>query len=182
MVEFKKLLSLIKANEQAIGFNLKCWLHFCDMFGCLVGNDVLVHRDERPLLSKGLLSRAIRNYGKFRWTFESIGSEYGITTKEAKFLFFGLDSHLYWDPQQQRNVTMQTPRNFTDRKAAINRVRKFVYYKLHKRGLMEDPAVRHLEGDHHVVRNAVIHNAVVRPNRVGDNAIARMDQELALQV
>lgn len=152
MIEFQKLLDLIKTNGCASHFRLNCFINSCGTFGCLIGNDFLANRGERPCLRSAIKDIG-PDLGGAVWNWRIIATEYGITLSESLFLFSDIKHTLCW--VKDHNEGFAVYRDFLDKKAAINRVRKFIYYKLHKRELMEDPQTRHSEGDFNVVQRTV---------------------------
>ena len=142
------LLDLIKANEAAENFNLGRWIEHCGTYGCLVGNHACAVGGEFLSVASSFCD------GDASTTFSILASKYGVTIRESFFLFASQNNTICWDAGSGENIYSTTYRLRTDKQKAINRVRKYLYYKLHKQELMEDPKVRHMEGDHHVVRKA----------------------------
>jgi len=138
-IEFQKLLQLCKANEESKNFNLRTWLQSCGTFGCLVGNDWCANKENRPYLQHNVGSRDISGTQK----------EYGLTKNEFRFLFMGRDNTHSYYPQLGCTIHALNgkPRHPLDKTAAINRVRKFIYYHLHKQEVMATETARHIEGD-----------------------------------
>jgi hypothetical protein len=137
------LMDLIRANEEAPNFNLGSWVEPCGTFGCLVGNWAIRCNRMWMLDSDGIYDLAA----------ESLG----ITRKESRFLFSTIDV-------VRDRFGFEVPgldRDCENRSAAINRVRKFLYYKLRKWELLyeEDGRVkesaRKQEGDRMVCREAL---------------------------
>jgi hypothetical protein len=152
----QELLDLIHANEEASGFDLSSWFHSCGTHGCLVGNHLIAKRSKCDSLL-GPLGPML---------YPDIAPLYGVSHAECLWLFSPLNFKYYpyrgmyfceGTPQQD----LESDRDPIDREAAINRVRKFLYYKLRKWELLyeEDGRVREssrrAEGDHHVCRNVL---------------------------
>jgi hypothetical protein len=143
-VNAQGLMDLIRANEEAPDFNLGTWMHPCRTYGCLVGNWA-IQCDRMFVLETDNI------YGL---TADSLSLSY----RESSFLFCTIDIRRdEWGHPLRPGVQ----RDWRNREAAINRVRKFLYYKLRKRELLyeEDGRVkesaRRTEGDHHVCRAAL---------------------------
>ncbi len=142
------LMRCVTNNEKASDFYLGAWS--CGTHGCLVGNDALAIGVDRNYIG---------------WGFAS--DEYGLGYVILQFLFgtrdFGRSSigielrpTIAW---LINNVSCT--RDPRDRTAALNRLRKFIYYVLRKRELLYDDSgcvretARRAEGDHHIVRGVL---------------------------
>lgn len=138
------LFRLIRNNENAKGFYLTLWFSTsieCGTIGCLVGNDALMSGNEQLRLS--LLTCHTDPY-----IFPA--KEYGISRMAAAWLF-----------GPYKTLRGGGNRNPDDREAAINRVRKYVYWKLHRQEMMYDErgcvreTIRRAEGNHMVARQVL---------------------------
>lgn len=165
------LFRLIRNNEAAENFDLGQWV--CGTYGCLVGND---------LLACGFEPRAFHCM-----RFTEAGDFYGISALMASFLFgrhevdrgsSGIAVADYGNGEMVISAhdmgESLRDRNIEDKDAAISRVRKYLYYKLHKaemeyddRGCVRE-SIRRAEGDHHVLR--AVKSAVERKERETTNA------------
>ena len=148
-VNIPALLRLIRNNEQAKSFCLMLWIAPCETYGCLVGNDWLATHPGQVF--PGAI-KAIEEYGLayktnhlvYHFLFEAQGIKFRYEKHESK-------------AGEMVMVVRCPPRNIYDREVAINRVRKFVYYVLHKRELLYDDrgcireSIRRAEGNHNVV-------------------------------
>lgn len=150
-VNIAALERLIVNNEKAPKFNLGRWVEPCGTYGCLVGNDLIAIGQCDVLVSMNI--------------FDYVKKTYGLTGKYAGFLF--CNSNYKRTPRGfiKNNImvgrlAMGVPRDFTDRHAAINRVRKFVAYVRKKRALIYDEhgrvreSARRTEGDLMILRSA----------------------------
>jgi len=140
-LEIRKLYELASANEQSIGFNLDLWLNECGSFGCLVGNDFLVNMVDRPYLTAR---------GSDFWDIPTLRLEYGISKGEAYFLFYDASTRYVWNSDLNTNIRIRQFRNSQDKEGAVKRIRKFLYYRLHKQELetsrCKDQRQRKLQG------------------------------------
>ena len=159
MINAQKMLDAIRINEEAKDFDLLSWFSECGTYGCFWGN---------YLVSQGKINNT---------SYDDISKEFNITYAEAQWLFSAvkpLKDHrnsikcdTYFNDNSILILSVaynKNKRENKDRKAVLDRVRKFIYYKLHKQELMES---RDLEGDHHAVNKAV--EKVNIPHRKVDN-------------
>lgn len=148
-MDAQALMNLIKANEEAPNFNLRTWEAPCGTYGCLWGNYCIA--SGTPISLNPIRESA---------------AVLGITPSEAVFLFSAANLLVgKWGIQYESDGLPAGDstnwRQPDDREAAIKRVRKFLYYKLHKRELCHEPdgrvkeSARHTEGDHNVVRRVL---------------------------
>lgn len=122
----QRLLDLVKANEGSNGFDLGSWLSDCGTYGCLVGNHHVANPIDVPY--------ALFDEGEI--ALKRISKLYKLTQFEAAFLFGIRDlSHTRWRYNHVSHHAGRT-RDPYDKEAAINRVRKLIYYKLRKADLM----------------------------------------------
>lgn len=171
MVKFKPqaFMRMIRNNEHAPGFYLCNWTSWCGTFGCLYGNDRIAE------------GRPIRPNATFRDAIFDACEDYGLTLAEATWCFgtqylarksghgivfetAALDQQAMWmERKPVPGMPLQSwrgkdPNNLV---AAMARLRKLLYYKLHKQEMMyeEDGRVkesaRKAEGDHHVLRKVL---------------------------
>lgn len=123
----QRLLDLIKANEEAPDFYLDKWISPCGTHGCLVGNHMLkVYKDQDIFNAHA------------KCTLGVAAEFYDLTLQEACFLFnsdegFRRRFGIHYSRYQVNHEHLRDP---YDKEAAINRVRKLIYYKLRKAGLM----------------------------------------------
>jgi hypothetical protein len=132
----QNLLDCIKASENSESFDLNLIVSECGTYGCLVGNH---------LISLGMDSRDVC------LAFESLENRefYGLTKLEYQFLFGIYEvfhssewgTHLRCGFEQRRPLFTcfkSDRRNGEDKESALNRIRKLIYYKLHKKEMMYD--------------------------------------------
>lgn len=126
------LLRLIDANERAAYFCLARWFNHKDLSectgGCLVGNDYLENRNQTNLSIVYVYRTSIDG--------DSVMKEYGVTSREYRYLFSAFNHKFVWCPVRRENIVKLVQRDVRDKQAAINRVRKFIYYKLHKKEML----------------------------------------------
>lgn len=143
------LMRCVRNNESAPGFNLLTFVSECGTFGCLVGNDRLgcqIHLEETHY------SWSVREYGVTRTVWQFLFGECEIARGAGGLVLSRSDDGFLLAFNGSRR------RNENDRTAALNRLRKFIYYVLHKRELLYDDngcireTARRAEGDHHVLR------------------------------
>lgn len=128
-INFKAFFELIKANEEAPNFNLRTWENKCGTYGCLIGNYAIKHD------IKNVFNLETR-YKERVW--DRAATFLGISLKEAHYLFYDFNPHRCTNHITMYYTTRGERRDTTNREAAINRVRKFVYYHLHKREMCLD--------------------------------------------
>lgn len=124
MIDFQGLLTMLKDAENAPDLHMNSWVNACGTAGCLIGTFCINHKDDALQIVRqpyiyprlGIKTEAY-----------AIAERFGITTDEAKWLF--VCNPLYWT-----GVTVNA--NKLTREEAINRLRKFIYYKLHKQEMV----------------------------------------------
>lgn len=165
------LLTLIKANEETPDdlFDMEYWVdapqsfeagdHPCHTAACLAGNYGLKTKRLGYTFASNVSTLDGKGLG-----YKLLAEEFGITNSEAVYLFSPFSFFVgprgikfeYGEPM----VTSRLPRNPLGKEAAINRVRKFVYYKLRKRELCHEAdgrvkeSARQTEGNHYVCAQA----------------------------
>ena len=112
------LMQLVKNNENSKDFDLTHWTSDCGTFGCLVGNDLLARN---VFISEAILQDIL--WGKRHDHY------YGLQHSVFNWLF---------NCRKKDHENNWKLRNNKDKKAALNRVRKAIYYILRKRELMYD--------------------------------------------
>ena len=123
----QELLDLIHANERAEDFDLRDWFSRgeCGTYGCLVGNHLLEKFEGQPLEDiKNIHLTKVRNAITSPCWLQSV---YGCQNEVIRFLFYESYSGF------SNRVAKHDPH---DKEAAINRVRKFLYYAMRKSDLM----------------------------------------------
>jgi hypothetical protein len=130
-LDFKEaeLEKLIAANLAAPGFNLMRWTAECGTHGCLYGNYRIASDNALPIarfMMNGILP------------FISAADDFGISKLESHWLF---NSSLFVRTERGFSVdstgllTTKSKYRNNDLTEALNRVRKFLAYKLRKRAL-----------------------------------------------
>jgi hypothetical protein len=176
-IDFQGLLNLVTANEKAERFNLGCWAEVdsCGTFGCLVGNFCL-HHPEDELVLKGHFQGSYYP-PSFRdqpdeCPYAATARRFGITPYESEWMFgcqemIQMESIEGWMYETRKtgfgrfDLFDGEGRDTDDKAAAIARVRKFIYYKLHKQEMLYEAdgrvkeSARRAEGDHHVIRKVL---------------------------
>jgi hypothetical protein len=177
-IDFQGLLNLVTANEKARRFNLGYWWeklnNGCGTVGCLIGNFCHYHPRDKLVIrgnSPKLLDATFDDANDGCWA--QIAARFGITKNESEWMFgaqeiTSMDSVLDW-----MNAIAQPGwdgcfdlfdgegRDCENKAAAIARVRKFIYYKLHKQEMLYEAdgrvkeSARRAEGDHHVIRKVL---------------------------
>jgi hypothetical protein len=139
----------------------------CGTVACLVGWDwVMCGRPVPASISENLALRTLVHASRGsledfvdhgEWGFE----EYGVSEELFDFLFMPYSDRLVWNPERERNCESSTVRDCRDKEAALNRLRKTIYYILRKRELMYDDSgrvretARRQEGDHNILRKVM---------------------------
>jgi hypothetical protein len=127
------LLRCARNTDEASGFDLSGFVNSCGSYGCLVGNDMLALGIYRGLMIHPR-DWATKEYGV---------SSVPYCTGPLSFLFYFFR------------------RRDDSREAALRRLRKFIYYVLHKREMLYDErgcvreTARRSEGDHFICRAAL---------------------------
>lgn len=113
MIDFQGLLHVMKATEDRPeeNFDMGSW---CGTSCCMIGSYVYSNYNK---------DFKIRLEGK-KISVESISDKFGITLKEAQFLF---TAHR---PGKCRKAM------FLNKEQALSRLRKFIYYKMHKQEMI----------------------------------------------
>jgi hypothetical protein len=128
---FQRLLKVVQATEELPlgGFNMGCVVDACGTAGCLIGNyNALVGREPRTFRYNDMVlaclctAHAPQDYIHF-----------GISKSEYAWLFDG-------GPQFRRRKLSTNWSHVVEvtREQALRRLRKFLYYKLHKHELTYD--------------------------------------------
>ncbi len=165
------LLDCITANEKAPGFTLGKWIESdarsamptCGTYGCLLGNHMIAAgrwdagQGAFVLVNGGQMEAA--GSGPMRLAMD----EYGLSLSLASWLF-GVNEigHLPDGEISFISFIYSARRRDHSREACLNRLRKYVYYVLHKRELLYDDSgavretARRAEGNHMVVD--AVHN------------------------
>lgn len=146
------LLRCVRNNEEALGFDFPDIVHPCGAYGCLMGNDALASFNIRATD----WDEAHEEFGRisgYEYIWDWTEEQYGIrdNSRLCEWLFYWSNNR--GDTREQR----------------VARLRKFIYYVLHKRELLYDDSgavretARRTEGDHHVLR--AVKSAVERKER-----------------
>ena len=132
MIDFQGLLNVLHAAEQHPNLNMQAWR--CGTSHCMIGafcaynpHDILqleeAHGDLSPIIDNLLPE-------------QSIAQRFGITEKEVRYLF--IDNPLHYCPY--RNVPSERSATLLSKEQALARLRKFIYYKLHKQEISTEVA------------------------------------------
>jgi hypothetical protein len=174
------LLRCVTSTENAPNFDLGTWVQVgepCGTYGCLVGNDILTttgnirsrhtwHDDFDEVTCLNTLN-VDEDVDISEWAMQ----EYGISEKLMDYLFMPNDFLLRWNGGH--NAYDFKTRKHDDRAAALRRLRKVIYYILHKRELMytDDMKVRETarrqEGDHNVLQQVLAKLEAMEGNETG---------------
>jgi hypothetical protein len=141
--DIQSLLRLIRHNEQAKSFDLSLWFYVdhddivrgeCGTTGCLVGNDVMgccsLDTVSMESIENQLSDTLMRGLGSKLKPWSTATGEYGYGVPHRIFAW------LFHSVAVRSNGQYDFHRDELDRDAAIARVRKYVYYVLHKREMM----------------------------------------------
>lgn len=149
-INTQALLELVKNNEKVNNFDLRHLIDDCGTFGCLIGNDYIQkHGKFNPIIDYSM------NVEVSQQVFEWSKSEYCLPKSIWNFLFQYYDANKTW-----RGILLNSigcARDCSDKKAALRRVRKFIYYYLHKQELIYDErgcvreTIRRQEGNYNIV-------------------------------
>lgn len=144
MIDFQGLLNVLKAAESHPHLQMSTWS--CGTAACLVGSFCLAHPKDELRLKDG--------YAGYTPFFQAedfplhgdqaIAKRFGITDNEALWLFVYNPLNRF-----ERECTLNA--TLLNREEALNRLRKFIYYKLHKAEMTHEEA-RHIDGNKAAVR------------------------------
>lgn len=131
-IDFQGLLAVGTATEAEEFFSMRYWEspNSCGTTHCLVGAFCVAHKcDSLQLDRSKYLVFARPRLGKLTYL-AAIAVRFGITEKEASWLFAGT-------PGASAAVRWAwTPATRLTKDAALARLRKFIYYKLHKQEMV----------------------------------------------
>jgi hypothetical protein len=149
------LLRCVRNTENARGFLFSQHVHECGSFGCLIGNDAIatfsLTGEWRDVMSQ--FRSKTGEYGFADWA----ATEYGVDYYGRALGWLFYEPNLSGNTQEQR----------------LGRLRKFIYYVLHKRELLYDDSgriretARRAEGNHMVLRSvkSAVERAATNVNR-----------------
>lgn len=129
-IDFQGLMDVIKASEGK-PLDMTNWI--CGTYGCLIGNYCLSEYN----------TQGLRIQGSQPWlhninSYEAIACRFGITVLEAEWLFgYGVcvGKAVLFSREMRRQPEVY-----------LNRLRKFIYYKLHKQEMTLEEG-RHISGN-----------------------------------
>lgn len=130
-INFQGFFNLIKANEESKDFDLYQW--YCGSYGCLIGNYGIKFSILEMLGIIPLPDSESNDCDIVSNVYIRAANHLGISLNESWYLFTGQN------PAHNENHTTYyyymggESRKRHDKEAAINRVRKFLYYHLKKR-------------------------------------------------
>lgn len=150
MIDIQGLLKVLHAAEEEPNFDMSYWVilnNICGTTHCMIGafcnkhqEDELTLLQDQPVLASWSLSK--QRTGD---SMEAIAVRFGITTKEAKWLFAQHPFYVYKDGNRYKITNHRTTdlcKHAVDltKPEALARLRKFIYYKLHKQEMIvEEP-------------------------------------------
>lgn len=125
-IDFQGLLDVVKANanKTPLPFYLGTW---CNTSACLIGNYHISNENanlRHEIFKEGIYFRH-----------EDIAERFGISLNESRYLFHSNNPVKFQDGTTNyfvRNTKQCYVRDGLDKEAAINRLRKFIYYHLRK--------------------------------------------------
>ena len=148
-INFQALLDVVKATETQYTDIFDMGTVFsdshkrCGTAGCMIGNYNLM-----------------KCISKTRFTEHS--KEFGITDHEFTWLFdMGVYLKYTGDGSQPIRILFERDLKEVTKEQALSRLRKFIYYKLHKQEMIYDDqgcvreSARRTEGDHMIAKRAV---------------------------
>ena len=153
-INFQALLDVVRATEiqYTDKFDMNCIFQmdygFCGTAGCMIGNYNLM---------KGLTG-CLRSV-----TFSEHAKEFGVTKNEFDWLFDAGVFTRVIDANGARDIWVRFRRDLEEvtKEEALSRLRKFIYYKLHKQEMIYDDrgcvreSARQAEGNHMFAKKAV---------------------------
>jgi hypothetical protein len=136
-IDIQGLLDMARYAEEAEHFDMSLWRNTCGTAGCLVGTFCM----RRPEDALGVtyisgLHVSIVTYNGVCCVRGGISLRFGISEEESRFLFSRY--HLANCPSNRRSPAR--PATFSNREQAVARLRKFIYYKMHRAELSYDEA------------------------------------------
>jgi len=141
-IDFNGLLDVIKATEREEYFDMAFWeiINSCGTSHCMIGAFCSQNKDILELQG-GNIKLELPNTLSPLLSYEAIGVRFGITEKEATWLFGDLILPIFIPGQDRNGYTkyicqpQRCPKAIDlDRQDAISRLRKFIAYKMHKEG------------------------------------------------
>ena len=145
----QELMNLVKANENSKDFDLSNFKSPCGTYGCLVGNHAL---DRGTKIISSFNKEFRREYVQ---PCDSLNTTniYNLTFVPYWFLFSSIEKNSCG--KAKRDVYgSRVYRDASDKEAAMNRVRKLIYYVLRKRELMPDRSTKEGRESYDISRNS----------------------------
>lgn len=141
MIDFQGLLNVVRCAENEPNLFMGAWVcdNECGTSHCMIGS--FCHQTKRDELA--LEGRIVRNKRTRNLWDLAIADRFGISLAEVHFLFTCW--HLPPGKQRVKDASCLT------KPEALARLRKFIYYKMHKNEMTLDEA-RRISGNNAVVR------------------------------
>lgn len=136
-IDFQGLLNVLHASELNPDLRMDYWS--CGTARCMIGSFCNMYPEDRLFLTAGCYARHDRfptiedpDPDGYQLKCEAaIAQRFGITQEEAKYLFMGRPyPHFHADA------------TYLSKDRALTRLRKFIYYKLHKQEMTLEAARR----------------------------------------
>jgi hypothetical protein len=154
-IDFQGLLNVLKAGESEPYLKMDAWEeeNVCGTSHCLIGAFCTQHPLDALRLKQDGWERIqptmpYRNTGRQLTNTSAIAERFGISVTEAQFLF---TTTIYGKDWPTRRMVRDAAG--LAKEAALNRLRKFIYYKLHKAEMTLEEG-RKVEGNRAAVRAA----------------------------
>ena len=131
--DFQGLLQVLKAGEDNPHLMMSTWQ--CGTAACLIGSFCIKHRNDHLQLTPRTTAYDscypfLEVADGIRCEAEAIAVRFGITKKESQWLFDAHPFHKMKHPYTESANTLSPTK-------ALARLRKFIYYKLHKQEMID---------------------------------------------
>lgn len=127
MIDFQGLLTMLRNAEDEPNVRMGVWLNECGTAGCLIGTFCKSNPQDELKVTGNSWLMSPKYHTKNNES--AIAARFGITHQEAEWLFTG-------NPLKYINEECCTHAMNSSKEGAINRLRKFIYYKLHKQEMV----------------------------------------------
>lgn len=136
--DIQGLLRVLHAAENEFNFSMSYWENFtkgCGTTHCMIGAFCDQNEKDDLLLKRGSIS--LRHYPDIENT-EAVAERFSLTKKEVEWLFV-VYCHTWYTtkkPVVKSPLYKHTPATTLNKEKALARLRKFIYYKLHKQEMI----------------------------------------------
>ena len=138
MIDFQGLLEVLRCAEREQNLRMNTWK--CGAAHCMIGSfcDQNKHDNLKLVINTTGDDRYIPVFGKSEFI-SAVSERFGITRKEAQWLFarHPMIDNIFNEGSYPSNANSRSSSaEFLCKDRALARLRKFIYYKLHKQEMI----------------------------------------------